>query len=74
MGPAPVPPGLATFGQVAGNYQNAAIVASAALTPYAQHLLMALFTIELIYTAGLWSLSIPAAVPSWSTASSSTCR
>ena len=52
-----IPPGLNTFGQVAGNYQAAAAVASAALTPYAQHLLMMLFAIELIYTACLWALS-----------------
>ena len=55
--PSSVPPGLATFGQVAGNYQNAAAAASSVLTPYAQHLLMALFAIDLIYTAGLWSLT-----------------
>src|SRR5260370_20349801 len=52
-----LPPGLATFGQVTGNYATAANAASAALTPYAQHLLMMLFTIELIYTACLWALS-----------------
>jgi hypothetical protein len=40
---------------VAGNYQAAAAVASAALTPYAQHLLMMLFAIELIYTASFRS-------------------
>jgi P-type conjugative transfer protein TrbL len=52
-----VPPGLDTFSQVAGNYQSAAADAVATLTPYAQHLLMALFAIELIYTACLWSLA-----------------
>jgi P-type conjugative transfer protein TrbL len=52
-----VPAGINTFGQVVGNYKTAAIATSAALTPYAQHLLMTLFAIELIYTACLWSLS-----------------
>jgi P-type conjugative transfer protein TrbL len=52
-----VPAGINTFGQVVGNYKAAAITASAALTPYAQHVLMTLFAIELIYTACLWSLS-----------------
>jgi type IV secretion system protein TrbL len=54
---ATIPPALDTFGQVLGNYQTAATTASSALTPYAQHLLMALFAIELIWTACLWSLS-----------------
>jgi P-type conjugative transfer protein TrbL len=57
MGPTAIPPGLDTFGQVVGNYKAAAIAASAALTPHAEHLLMTLFAIELIYTACLWSLS-----------------
>jgi P-type conjugative transfer protein TrbL len=57
MGPTVVPAGLDTFSQVVGNYKAAAIAASAALTPSAEHLLMTLFAIELIYTACLWSLS-----------------
>jgi type IV secretory pathway TrbL component len=57
MAPASLPAGLDTFSQVTGNYVAAATTASAALTPYAQHLLMTLFAIELIYTACLWSLS-----------------
>jgi P-type conjugative transfer protein TrbL len=57
MVPASLPSGLNTFSQVTGNYVAAATAASAALTPYAQHLLMTLFAIELIYTACLWSLS-----------------
>jgi P-type conjugative transfer protein TrbL len=57
MGSAEVPAGLDTFSQVVGNYKAAAIAASTALTPYAQHVLMTLFAIELIYTACLWSLS-----------------
>lgn len=52
-----VPPSLNAFNQLLGNYQTAALTAQAALTPYAQHLLMALFTIELVWTACLWSLS-----------------
>jgi P-type conjugative transfer protein TrbL len=57
MAPASLPAGLDTFSQVTGNYVAAATTASAALTPYAQHLLMTLFAIELTYTACLWSLS-----------------